>query len=73
MENETVTLIELTFWLYLFVIWIYAKYIIIRSLYNQKYQDKIDYLKRNPFYFILWKYMEINQVVFRMILKGEIK
>lgn len=73
MENETVSLLELTFWLTIFVIWIYSKYVVIKSLNNQKYQDKIDYLKRNPFYFILWKYMEINQVVFRMILKGEIK
>lgn len=73
MENEIITVFELSFWLFIFVMWIYAKYIIIRSLYNQKYQDKIDYLKSNPFYFIVWKYMEMNQVVFRMLLKGEIK
>lgn len=73
MKNEIITVFELSFWLFIFVMWIYTKYIIIRSLYNQRYQDKIDYLKSNPFYFMLWKYMEINQVVFRMILKGEIK
>lgn len=73
MKNEIITVFELSFWIFIFVMWIYTKYIIIRSLYNQKYQDKIDYLKINPFYFIVWKYMEMNQVVFRMLLKGEIK
>lgn len=73
MKNEIITVFELSFWLFIFVMWVYGKYIIIRSLYNQKYQDKIDYLKSNPFYFIVWKYMEMNQVVFRMLLKGEIK
>lgn len=72
-NNELTSVLELSFWLTILVIWLYGKYVIIRSLYNQKYQDKIDYLKRNPFYFIVWKYMEINQVVFRMLLKGEIK
>lgn len=73
MENETVSLLELTFWLTIFVIWIYSKYVVIKSLNNQKYQDKIDYLKSIPLYYPLWKYMEINQVVFRILLKGEIK
>lgn len=73
MENEIVSLLELSFWLTIFVIWIYSKYVVIKSLNNQKYQDKIDYLKSIPLYYPLWKYMEINQVVFRMLLKGEIK
>ncbi len=73
MENQMMSVLEISFWMFIFVMWVYGKYIIIRSLYNQKYQDKIDYLKSNPFYFIVWKYMEMNQVVFRMLLKGEIK
>lgn len=72
-NNELTSVLELSFWLTILVIWLYSKYVVIKSLSNQKYQDKIDYLKRNPFYFIVWKYMEINQVVFRMLLKGEIK
>ena len=72
-NNELTSVLELSFWLTILVIWLYSKYVVIKSLSNQKYQDKIDYLKRNPFYFIVWKYMEINQVVFRMLLKGEIR
>lgn len=72
-NNELTSLLELSFWLTIFVIWLYSKYLVIKSLSNQKYQDKIDYLKSVPLYYPLWKYMEINQVVFRLLLKGEIK
>lgn len=74
MNTEDLILFSyLILWIFIFIIWLYGKYVVIRSLYNQKYQDKIDYLKSITLYYPIWKYMEINQIVFRMILKGEIK
>lgn len=54
-------------------LWFYGKYIAIRSLYNQKYQDKIDYLKSNIIYYPVWKYMNMMQIAFRFLLQGKIR
>lgn len=69
------SIIEITYLIFnllLISLWIYGKYVAIRSLYNQKYQDKIDYLKSKPYLFMVWYYMHIMQVSFRLLLKGKI-
>lgn len=65
-------IIYIVFNLLLLGVWIYGKYVAIRSLYNQKYQDKIDYLKSKWYLHIFWFYMHIMQYSFRLLLKGKI-
>lgn len=65
--------LQLIFCLWFFFLWLYAKMVAIASLYIKSYDDKIKYLKTKKLYYPLWLYMHINQVGFRLILKGEIK
>lgn len=72
MENILLFL-NLIFIIFFLLLWGYSKYVAIASVFSIKYSNKIDYLKTKKIYYPLWLYMDINQTVFRLILKGQWK
>lgn len=52
----------------LFIIYIYFKYISIRSVFSIKYSNQIDELRERWYLYPVWKYLDINRYVFRIIL-----